>query len=192
MFIFFFKKNRTGHLSSLIRMAFLTLKFISFWKHSTVWKFHNFSVSQILREINFGGSNVQKMPFAPFLGLWIFLWMCFQWQVLSLKIRLLWFHIKSTEKSCHFHTVLDLHLDNLPERFHPLVRKCCFLTNPTLSKSLNQPMRLGRGHRGYSSSCKPSAHWWGRQDGRPWAEVFSLGYGSWSKPERKKWKIPSN
>ena len=38
----------------------------------TVWKFHPFSVTQILREINFGGCRSSKRLFSPFFGLRIF------------------------------------------------------------------------------------------------------------------------
>ena len=46
------------------------MKFPHFALHSAVWKFHDFSVTQILREINFGESryvDVLKMPFLPIL-----------------------------------------------------------------------------------------------------------------------------
>ena len=35
---------------------------------ATVWKFQDFSVIQILREINFGESRVLKLLFLPFYG----------------------------------------------------------------------------------------------------------------------------
>ena len=35
----------------------------------TVWKFHDFSITQILREINFGESRSSKVPFLLFVGL---------------------------------------------------------------------------------------------------------------------------